>query len=711
MKILKEHMLASDFKIGFELEGFWDFLDKKKEIEEEIKTEFDYYERFEELKNQLKSNEINKKEFETLFDELKYSITDEINTYMENEIERFENEIRKYWKGGDFGDDTSIEVMNETLQFRFEYNSPPFDLTPANLSKLVEFLDRLPEWNIGVNESCGFHVHFSAKNINFNDIKWFIFQFALDENPENFHKIVDFSDEIKFINDKYAGIKFYERMQVIVDNTENREDVLNSLKEFVVKMNEEKYVLFNAHSEYETLEWRGVRDFLNIHDKENIYKFIRKIYQFIQIFNKLISKKTLTHFNITKQELFSENIDKGLISSFLGEYRKLLMKLYDNEGVIYKFNSVKKLLDKNYPDINIIREVLPIIISDNYEHFKPIFIKFLSAKFSDIFKEEKILNVNSMGILVEIIEKFPEVEDDCINLIAGFNFGYYTDEAFENTPEILFVKYYNFLQKYRNDERIKEYYEHIRAGLFQDYSLDKIYKELELFKPLSEEDFENEIIVRGIMKSDDWEEYIEFGVENELVKVKEFSDIIFNNLEELDLYRIKELIDMGSVIDEDSDLFYEKLFKQIKNGIYLEEIYDALDKERLIEMTNSYFNHPFLGDNDKIFIFIHFMNFLEDLKYKKLLIKNFKPCFEKSLDYNKRVFIKIIVSMNYLSLTDLELVMRSLYGLKYKSILETAIRGIKETYNNKEYVEDLYNKIYGEEISYSEWKKITGHRF
>ena len=749
MKILKEYTLASDFSIGFELEGLFDFSDtynenmrEKDEFLNNLRQEeiqfYDVYEdSVQNLELSFENDEISKKEYEEekkdLIEKKKdfdiYLSTKEedfrinhVEIDERDEIEIIDNsfkpEIKSYWNGGVFTDDSSIIEENK-YQTSFEYNSPILELRPENLSKLVEFLDILPEWNIKTNDSCGFHVHFSAKNINFNDIKWFILQFALDSDPTNFNTLVNFNDEIKFISEEFANIRFYESIQSKIENSSSKEETIEILKYNIRKMDDVKYVLFNAHKKYKTLEWRGVRRFLDDNNKHNIYKFIKKIYEFINVFNKLESKKTITEYNISKYEIFSlkdEIENKKIKGKLLSNWRNFLLTIFspNKKRVEHNFNRMKSFIEnKNYDniffDLFYKFDIFDDFVTDN---LLSIFADYLY----EYLKEEKPLQNNNIQTLLKIFKKNPKTENGVAKMLNGVNL---STELLEFIDDDVFM---DLVEKHKETD----IYEFLRGILFKENTIEQLSNININIKELNKDDFNSGITFTLMMDNENYEEYIEYGIKNNLIDKNKIEDIIIESLS-YDIVKIKYLYQKG-LFDVKSDKFtnliFENLFKKIDNKL-IKNFYTEMDNKKFLEIFEKFIDSEELSGALLSISITSLVSYINDKNTFKGILKSLKTKMEQkgyfNNNYGDRInkgFLEdILLGFNdkYVNEHEFENIkMLIVYFIDNEKLFKNMIYEFYYKPNNKktelhDILIDIYENTYKKEMSFREWKKIKGY--
>ena len=173
----------------------------------------------------------------------------------------------------------------------FEFTTPVMNVTPKNIAMMINFFDQsFKKQLFRTNESCGMHVHIGLPD-DFNSAEdrfWIMCQMANDNYWNGFlqHMEVDGGD-FDFVNLQYAS-----------NGTMNR--IARALKDQGAKalsnvFDSDKYRIMRIHPNYNTLEWRGPRNFLN--DRKLSYVkvfFYEKLIPIIKMFTKMQKKDTIT---------------------------------------------------------------------------------------------------------------------------------------------------------------------------------------------------------------------------------------------------------------------------------------------------------------------------------------------------------------------------------------------------------------------------------
>ena len=243
----------------------------------------------------------------------------------------------------------------------YEWGSPITKFTPYILQKTINFLTwGLERKYINTNKTCGFHIHlgFPDNYKRSEDIFWVLCQMVTKDRARMFHEIQHYRhiDLYQEGGDGYAPRDMMENLersfhQLAIDvkrnimdkkeeeialdeNYMSNKDYLNNFfleakkyKKDISKelniwkylfkrdiinefFNAEKYTILRQHDEHGTLEWRGVRGFLDDKKIEDIKGFfIDKLYPFVKWINEALNEK---YIKISGVKLSREAFDAML---------------------------------------------------------------------------------------------------------------------------------------------------------------------------------------------------------------------------------------------------------------------------------------------------------------------------------------------------------------------------------------------------------------
>lgn len=182
--------------------------------------------------------------------------------------------------------DTSIKPEHEN-EFGYEFVSEPLVLNPKSIIDAKSTILALLKDGFYTNSSCGFHIHYSYKDITFEDISWILVGLAL--NPDLQEKFSKF-DNIEFFNDSYASLDIFDMIKECFEG-----DEIGSL---VYLIDDYKYRIIRIHPQG-TIEWRGPRDFMNRKEQEVISNFFIRLYQCADLINKLSTQQSWSYADTT----------------------------------------------------------------------------------------------------------------------------------------------------------------------------------------------------------------------------------------------------------------------------------------------------------------------------------------------------------------------------------------------------------------------------
>lgn len=253
---------------------------------------------------------------------------------------------KHYGFGGQTHYDGSVSGFNEGYN-GFEWSSPIIDFTPSKINQLKKMLKSLKYDDIHINDSCGFHTHFSYKGINEEDVLWVVMNIAMNKTYTMWltqFSYIDTSElftkytHIEFSNSRYAEKTFLTDLEDAIYH--KRYDAISYL------LNMEKYRVLRIHPQG-TLEWRGPRGFLEYDDGVDAY--IQKLYQVVGMFQEILEKKTL--LGMTRTEWFDKISECMLLGDY--EYNNVLpirsekQKRHHTYGILGDFRPNYESMDTN----------------------------------------------------------------------------------------------------------------------------------------------------------------------------------------------------------------------------------------------------------------------------------------------------------------------------------------------------------------------------
>ena len=247
--------LRGEFTFGFEFEGFG-------RLETYLRGT-DAYDHYDEDFDCMECNSLDGDDYSEYYDSINHFINRCLGA--KNGRTHYDGSVKNYRNGYQ----------------SFEYSSTVYKVNAKNFKKLNNFFSKLSNYDMGINETCGFHTHISYNGITEKDAIWIVSQIALnDEWVKEVTQMVDGDQTIDFYNGRYAEKDFLEGLKTAILNNEDVRRFINC----------DKYKVLRIHPQG-TIEWRGPRNFLN---RENGFmKFAKKLTNIIDIFSKALDMKTI----------------------------------------------------------------------------------------------------------------------------------------------------------------------------------------------------------------------------------------------------------------------------------------------------------------------------------------------------------------------------------------------------------------------------------
>ena len=259
--------LRGEFTFGFEFEGFGRL--------ETYLQGTDAYNHYDEDFDYMECNSLD---------------GDDYNDYYES-INHFINRCLGA-KNGRTHYDGSVKNYHDGYQ-SFEYSSTIYKVNAKNFKKLNNFFSKLSNYDMGINETCGFHTHISYNGITEKDAVWIVAQIACNEDwTKEVTQMVDGDNIIDFFNQRYADKEFLLKI---------RNNILQGNYNIRNLFNSDKYRVLRIHP-LGTIEWRGPRNFLNL--ENGFMKFTKKLTKVVDIFSKALEMNTIPCTGISKNTFF-----------------------------------------------------------------------------------------------------------------------------------------------------------------------------------------------------------------------------------------------------------------------------------------------------------------------------------------------------------------------------------------------------------------------
>lgn len=297
-----------------------------------------------------------------------------LNEDNEEDLEEFYSNINDFFKDkfgfkGYTHYDGSVKNYKDGYN-SFEWSSPAIEFNTKNIMKVKRMLTSLKDYDIHINETCGFHTHFSYEGLNDSDAAWILLYVAM--NPYALKLFTEFEygldDElfpmhtINFFNERYADKTFFETIK----NAFLSKDY-NLLRNV---LNEEKYRVLRVHPQG-TLEWRGPREFL--YSNNGVEQYIKRLYEIIDIINLALDMNVID--GITRDE-FIDNIRTVTFNHYRNDVnpeQSYIDKRHRSDGVFPWFGSSRWAKYVPSQEFNkIVSKVIehPILITDRkYDPF------------------------------------------------------------------------------------------------------------------------------------------------------------------------------------------------------------------------------------------------------------------------------------------------------------------------------------------------------
>ena len=370
--------LRSNFKIGFEFEGFA----RVNTYFPDEQCDYDDY-----ACNPLQGDKENKALF-----------FNAITTYINNQLGV---------KSGKTHHDGSLKNYLDGYQ-SFEYSSNIFRVNARNLYNLNKFFNNLEKHDMGVNETCGFHTHISFDGITEKDAQWIVCQIAFNDDWSKEFTQFNYNDNLIDFFSEYANNGFLKNIKnAILDN-----DFLTLSN----NLNSEKYRCIRVHPQG-TLEWRGPRNFLD--KKDGFRQYSYKLIHIIDIMIQALNNNTLNGIN--KEDFFDKitifrNINRQIdYNTYIGFRRKNIIGTLDcfgNEST----SDIHVLIHRVYDKLSYkIKDNPFIMLNKNIDSFLPKLLQQLDFDWSliilgKIYKDKRF--ISKPNIIRQLLLNNPSIIDE-----------------------------------------------------------------------------------------------------------------------------------------------------------------------------------------------------------------------------------------------------------------------------------------------------------
>ena len=400
--------LHSDFKFGFEFEGF-------AKIEKFLGNISNYDYSFNSWDN-LECNNLYESDTRNLYEN----------------VNSFINEAFKSSKGRTHYDGSVKGYLNGYQSF--EYSSPVFKFTPKNIKMIKDFFNNMEVNGFGINGTCGFHTHISFPQMSEKDAIWIVSQIAIDEVKSNEFCYFKYNDDsIDFYSERYASKSYLESIRKSIK--EGNYSMVSSL------INSDKYRVLRIHPQG-TLEWRGPRNFLNLNNGINLY--INKLSKIIDILSSSLNEKEINGLSkdeffklINKKDIYYDGLTFPSNCKFI--MRKNMTGLIDkfgNNRREYNFSHIGEKLA-----LSISKNPKNILNKDYVPFFNTIFnkLKYMN-KFSETI-DFILQNENNINIPFEIKLKLIRNMPSYISILNKDEFKYLEPVDIFNWMESIHISY------------------------------------------------------------------------------------------------------------------------------------------------------------------------------------------------------------------------------------------------------------------------------
>ncbi len=326
LSIYNETYLQSEFTIGFELEGFASTYEEYQDFKKVIEKTFD---------NNYDSKTIHGTHAmgkdSSIAKQVDICDSCDGNGFEEEECENcggegceecnglgfFRNECDscngigffRYDDYDSYDEDEDEETDHAKL---FEWKSPIFNVTPENLSKIINFLNESLDY-VSTNISCGFHIHiglptFIQKSVD-RDMFWILLNLC---NENKIKSLIHFK-KFMLVQHEYASeIPFLVITNLLKEiNDDNKNEVMiNIINKLYLNT---KFINFRQHPQG-TLEWRGPRGFLDTKNRRIIKDFFIHLWNIIKLMSQYLDKQEITTVNnitFSRKEIYELILNKG----------------------------------------------------------------------------------------------------------------------------------------------------------------------------------------------------------------------------------------------------------------------------------------------------------------------------------------------------------------------------------------------------------------
>ena len=320
---------------------------------------------------------------------------------------------------GKIESDGSLDRGDDVGAWTFEYGSPIIKFNPTNITKIYNFLKKLPSLQVKTNNSCGFHTHMSFQGINKINTAWVMCCLSIDDEIlEELKEMKTVQGSIPFVSrwsgfDLFKGIK--SNLQRLND-TNDKSYIYKSISRLLTS--EDKYNLVRVHPAG-TLEWRGPRNFLNEGNIEEIHSYILKVYKVISRISKILNSNTWSGNGVTinKKEIennviVTDNFNSPEQQKIDKKSKKMVEKIEEHPEILKSINvrKLKEIISMSEDKIRYFMEydVRNKNVSEIIYNLSPEKINILYEPFQNGHNTDFFISVS-------------RIADNGFNIISKFN--------------------------------------------------------------------------------------------------------------------------------------------------------------------------------------------------------------------------------------------------------------------------------------------------
>jgi hypothetical protein len=286
-------------------EVFWDHL--KEVLDEKIREK--YWESEHEILDGILSSDHSGEWMRRIYPVDRENREGDPDPEGEHVAEKLVDELELMFGGeAELQSDSSLHPSGP-YDYPFEIASPVIQFSPKNLSELTKWLsDIQEEHGFYVNDSCGFHTHFSWPHRNPMDQFWVICNIAVDDEFQK--DMFTLGDGTELYDSKWAPKGFIWQIGQIISKGGDMEDIMDLFSGA-------KYRVLGVHLAHNTMEWRGPRGFIKPQSVTQIREYISLVYKMVSKIGEYLRRDSIG--NIKKEDFYAAAQEKA--SRFSSEYQ------------------------------------------------------------------------------------------------------------------------------------------------------------------------------------------------------------------------------------------------------------------------------------------------------------------------------------------------------------------------------------------------------